>query len=274
MNSAKLRSYLRKNPSLHKAARKLLPVYWFGQNVGRRYGFYKARFAGRPYFGGHMSASQGGGGRHVAMKALIERELSKRTEKEYRLLEVGSWAGHSAVLWASACKKAGKGKVFCIDSWGATDDGPKGMRDAVKNGRIFKLFLYNIAKSGLSEYVIPIKGSSDDLAPVLAPAFDLIYIDGDHRYTQFKKDLNHYSKLLKTGGVLCGDDLELQPDDVDRSLAEAHKEKDVIVDPRSGQVFHPGINMAVRETFGGRVSMWDGFWALRKTVTGWEKIEL
>ena len=38
-------------------------------------------------------------------------------------------------------------------------------------------------------------------------AFDLIYIDGDHAYSQFKRDLINYSKLCKIGGVLCGDDL-------------------------------------------------------------------
>lgn len=230
--------------------------------------------AKRPYFGGYMVAALGGGGRHVAMKALIERELSMSNGNEYRLLEIGSWAGQSAVLWASACKKAQKGKVYCIDHWAADRQAPKSMKDAVKNNKILKLFLHNIATSGLNDYVVILKGPSDDVAPVLAAVFDLIYIDGDHGYTQFKKDLQHYSKLVKTGGILCGDDLELQPDDVNQSFALAHKEENYIVEPRTKQYFHPGVNVGIWETFGGRVSMWDGFWALRKTANGWEKIEL
>jgi len=38
--------------------------------------------------------------------------------------------------------------------------------------------------------------------------FDLIYIDGDHRYDSVKSDLNAWYGKVKKGGILCGDDFD------------------------------------------------------------------
>ena len=35
---------------------------------------------------------------------------------------------------------------------------------------------------------------------------DWIYIDGDHSYSQTKKDLNNSLKVVKSGGLIIGDD--------------------------------------------------------------------
>ena len=38
--------------------------------------------------------------------------------------------------------------------------------------------------------------------------FDWVYIDGDHQYEFVKKDLELFSKKVKTGGLIAGDDYE------------------------------------------------------------------
>ena len=53
--------------------------------------------------------------------------------------------------------------------------------------------------------------------------FDWIYVDGNHFYPYVLQDLEIYSKKLKRGGFLCGDDWG-EGNDVDRSLKE-FKEK-------------------------------------------------
>ncbi len=192
----------------------------------------------------------------------------------YKILEIGSWAGQSAILWATACKKNDKGMVFVIDTWQASENAPKGMKRGVKNNRIFNLFLHNIESSGVNDYIIPIKGSSDTIAEILKPnSFDFIYIDGDHRYTQCKKDLLNYMKVLKINGIISGDDLELHPNEIDIINAKNRCEEDYILDPKTQINFHPGVAIAINEVFGD-VSMKNGFWAMRKVKDGWESVVL
>src|SRR5207249_9617995 len=39
--------------------------------------------------------------------------------------------------------------------------------------------------------------------------YGLIYVDGSHKYDDVSFDLSAASRLLRDGGILCGDDLEL-----------------------------------------------------------------
>jgi predicted O-methyltransferase YrrM len=233
--------------------------------------FYFTLLRKKPYFGSLFGARQVLGKRVLVMGELIKREI--RGKKSFRILEIGSWAGSSAVIWAGVCKRNKKGKVFVIDNWEAAPNSPKIMKDATKNDRIFRLFLHNIKSSGLSEYIIPIRSSSDAVYDILKPAgFDLVYVDGDHSYFQFKKDLLHYMAVVGEKGILCGDDLELQLNEIDLKNARMNAEKDYIFDPKSEKFYHPGIALTLREVF-GKVSMKNGFWAMRKIKDKWIEVD-
>lgn len=191
----------------------------------------------RPYFGPSLCAGQVWSTRYPVMRKLINKEL-ENANSSYKILEIGTWAGHSATLWASACKEKNKGIVFCIDTWGASDNAPETMKRVVKKNMIFKLFLHNLETGGLKDYIVPIKGSSDTIAEILQPnTFNFVYIDGDHAYTQFKKDLLNYMKVVKINGIICGDDLEVYPNEIDIANAKRYCEEDFIVDPKSKKVF-------------------------------------
>lgn len=234
--------------------------------------FKKCLLLNKPYFGHYLSAGQTWTQRREVMRKLLEKELSKSKSEDYKVLEVGSWGGQSAVLWASVCKEFSKGRVFCVDTWMASINSPDIMKNATKKDKIMKLFLHNIYSSGLKKYINPIRGTSDEISKVLKPkTFDFVYIDGDHAYSQFKRDLINYSKFCKIGEIVCGDDLELLPSEVDLENARNHKEEDYIEDPKTGKAFHPGITLAVKEFF-KEVGMLNGFWAVRKTGRGWKKI--
>lgn len=251
-----------------------------------------------PYFGPLFRANQVWPSRYPFMYDLIDRELASSSEISYKILEIGSWAGSSAVLWASACKKRNKGIVFCIDTWqGPTNlsieaykktleffPGDKKisaalktaqeMKWAIKNNRIFNLFLHNIEASGFKDYIVLLKGSSDIMTEILKlESSDFVYIDGDHAYTQFKKDLLNYGKVVKVNGIICGDDFELDLDVVDVVNAKNHCEEDYIFDPKTKTYFHPGISLGIKEVF-GNVSVKNGFWAMRKTQGGWVAVTL
>jgi tetratricopeptide (TPR) repeat protein len=243
----------------------------------------------KPYFGKVMWALQGDPIRHAYMQCLVQAQCRDRGEKPFHILEIGSWAGGSAITWAEAIKKwnKGKGRVVCIDPWKSYFDPSRysglpqdqqgvyhEMAEALSTGKIFDLFLHNIRVSAHEDSVLPVKGASDVILPLFGEGrFDLIFIDGDHTYPRVLGDIRKSAPLVGEGGILCGDDLELQLSQIDRNHAELNKHMDYILDPKAKVNFHPGVSLAVGEFF-GEVSAWEGLWAMRKRGEGWEKVDV
>ncbi len=40
--------------------------------------------------------------------------------------------------------------------------------------------------------------------------FDIIFVDGDHRWPEVKYDIEAWAPHVRSGGILCGDDFNLQ----------------------------------------------------------------
>lgn len=270
-------SALKAAKAVYSAARK--PFAYPAELLRYRY----CMMANKPYFGAVLSSTQGSVARHPYMEQTVKL-LSGRGEM--RILEVGSWAGGSAVVWARSLEKynSGKGLVVCVDPWkpyfGESQAWTsralyKKMDAASRSGAIVNLFHHNITASGFGDKVVTMRGSSDACLPALKEAqFDIVYIDGDHSYKAVGKDLNNAKSLCREGGVLCGDDLEVQYQAADKENIEANIERDFIQDPASGTWFHPGVTKAVWECFGQEVSCYEGFWAMRRKGDRFEKIEL
>lgn len=239
------------------------------------------------YFGRIHAAQQINPDRTLFMKKLITQE-AQRKEKEYNIVEIGSWAGESAILWAEQLKKVNvNGKVICIDPWTLYDEiasktHPKRstryrMKKATSRDIIFKLFLHNIDASGHDDVVRYFRGSSNDLLPLLRENFfDLVFIDGSHFYKNVKKDIENAMQITRDGGVICGDDLELQKLDLDPSidldkirLSDGDTPVEYMTIPT-----HLGVTLAVWDTFKTEISSWNGFWAMRKVKNEYEKIIL
>jgi predicted O-methyltransferase YrrM len=237
--------------------------------------YHCAFILGKPYYGRRFLAQQAWANRMPAMAGLLRREIHSQGNALMNVLEVGSWAGSSATLWARILQEENNpGRVFCIDLWGAYKSLPPAMRAAIKHDRIFKLFIHNVRTCGLLDKVSILRGTSDDFGELLKPqSFWFVYLDGDHAYSQFRRDLDHYMPLVKIGGVICGDDLDLPVAKVDLQNAIRHKEEDLTEDPQERVFFHPGVSVALREVFGD-VSMNEGFWAMRRRAAGWEKVAL
>ena len=217
-----------------------------------------------PYFGSMYCANQVNRIRIAPMRQLITMEL-KRPHKPYifNLLEVGSWAGESAILWADKMQELGvNGRVTCIDQWKPYCE-MASMDKELEDGRIFELFLYNIEKSQSGHMVQYFRGDSRRLLPMFrANSLDMVYIDGDHSYRYVKSDIRNAMRIVKIGGVISGDDLELQLDDL---LPNLNTDDIPLVDPYIQ--CHLGVTTAVWEIFKRRISSWQGFWAVRKKST-------
>ncbi len=200
---------------------------------------------------------------------LLRSELQQRPgDVHFKVLEVGALEGLSTILFAKELKRAGKGNVTTIDLW---EDQP-GQHYNFK--KVEEEFKKNIEESGSAKIVTAIKGNSNLILPTLTKDYDFIFIDGGHEYSQVKKDIQNCIPLLKDGGVLCGDDLELRVGEIDIEFMKKNRENNnTVIDPKTGAAYHAGVTAAVDEIF-GLVPQDRGHWAVRKVKDSFVPLKL
>jgi predicted O-methyltransferase YrrM len=241
--------------------------------------FEAALGANQPYFGPHLGCRRSWPHIYWFQQKLMKKLAAERAGKPtvaLHILEIGAWAGASTVSWGEGLQRyfAGNGHIVSVDAWAPYAEPVAEVAPAA--AAIKHVFLHNVRASGLAALVEPIQAESDRAFDHLAPRrFDLIYVDGDHRYEQVRRDLANAKRCLAPGGVICGDDLEVQigdgADDV-VTVAIARGEA-WAAHPGSDLGFHPGVTRAVSEGF-GRVSAWGGFWAMAEKDGDWEPVSL
>jgi hypothetical protein len=170
------------------------------------------------------------------------------------------------------------GRVLCVDPWQAYFDTEKNsaetyreMNAAAVGDKIFRLFEHNIRTSGIAHCVEVRRGTSRDVLPQLpAASFDIVYIDGSHRFEDVLHDIREARRLVRDGGIICGDDLELEASSLDQSeLSKAVADDREFVYSTVGHVYyHPGVTQAVAEEFSS-LGVWNGFWAVCRCGTEW-----
>ena len=138
------------------------------------------------------------------------------------VLEIGSLFGDSARILGRY------GHVMCVDMW----DWEGGLQT----------FLSNTAHLSVDHC----QGDSREILLHLKDeAYDLIYIDGGHTYPIVDLDIHEAKRLIKPGGIICGDDLEKQASSLD-DYNEAEKLR--TIDYIDG--YHPGVTCAVFRELG------------------------
>jgi predicted O-methyltransferase YrrM len=244
----------------------------------------RALLLGKPYFGPAMAAMQGPPVRHRILDALASMIGRRKKTGRVRILEVGSWAGASAITFGLALRSLGrKGDILCVDAWKPYLDITVEeaahyvqMNEAAESGIIFRLFRHNLAACKVEDLVTWIAGDSLKVLPTLdASSFDLIYIDGSHLHRQVLSDITNAKRLIAEGGIIAGDDLELERNEVDPSAHQAllAANRDYAMDPRAMTSYHPGVAEAVYESFSS-VSRFEGVWAVTKSRDGWGEVIL
>jgi predicted O-methyltransferase YrrM len=217
------------------------------------------------------------------MQPVVEAAAASAGDRPLQVLEIGSWAGGSAVSWASAIKsRPQSGRILCIDTWKPYFDVDiehdplyAEMNAAAEHGDVFRLFLHNLQAAGVADVVDYKVGASRDLLPQLGVhTFDIIYVDGSHHVDDVLCDLSHAVRLIRDGGILCGDDLELEREAVDlrEHAAALATGRDFVTAASTGAAYHPGVTEAVAQLV-GRVFSWNGFWSARRTGDRWEPLE-
>ena len=156
---------------------------------------------------------------------LIEHINKISPTKNLRLLEIGAYAGESTAIFCQHFKS-----VITIDRFMDCLDMLEGNIVFGSMTKIYEAFLERM--SSYANYQL-IKKTSDEAFKELTDKpvpqyFDVVYIDGDHRYEQVKKDVVNYSVLVSQGGFLAGHDYCEGYEGVVRAVNESYGQPDAI----------------------------------------------
>lgn len=117
------------------------------------------------------------------------------------VVEVGSYAGGTAVGWATALKENGSGRLICVDN------------DTYSHGTYPTVTRRNLEKTGLiaSRYELR-SGDSKLLIPQIADelrgAVDAYLVDADHSYAGALADMQNGLPMVKSGGCMLVHDVD------------------------------------------------------------------
>ena len=200
-----------------------------------------------------------------------------QTHDNVNILEVGCWLGSSTVIFLSKAVEFFKSiNMYCCDMWEPyreTDpDKQKGadaiMNDAFESGIAREVFKHNVGVTGQS--VTMLDGDSRKVLPTLEDGFfDIIFIDGNHLYEYVKNDMKEAKRLIKPGGFICGDDLEISGHMVDgRDI-----DKECVHNELYKGHYHPGVSLAHFEEF-GVTGTYEGFWCVENVNNIWRSVDL
>ncbi|MBX3328789.1 MAG: class I SAM-dependent methyltransferase [Nitrospira sp.] len=242
-----------------------------------QYSLQFAREHHKPYFGRQLSAFQSPPVRYALLADLARYALRGRSA--VRILEIGSWAGASAITFGTVVRELQipVRRIICIDQWSkyfVDEDSSlhyRSMNAAATTREIQKLFQHNVQVCGLEEMIQVRNANSREVLPELeSAAFDLVYIDGSHKKDDVLYDLEQAKRLVRNGAMICGDDLELLKSEID---SDAHqlalgKDTDFVVDPRTGASYHPGVTEAIATVFN---DVWQehGLWCVKRSGELW-----
>ena len=155
-------------------------------------------------------------------------EMAKETSDEAWICEIGTLYGSLTVAMALACCGT-KRRVVTVDHMIGGHCMDMNLRDKC----IYLDFIDNMIALNVWDKIIPfpmkshsifdttvLKGNeilpekirdceylqASDMLSLMGAQFELIYIDGNHTYENVLAELTLYSKFLKKGGIICGDD--------------------------------------------------------------------
>lgn len=185
----------------------------------------------------------------VALASLASLKIQKNS----KVLEIGSWKGRSSVVLGSICK-ARNANLTCIDTWKGSF-GVVHHEMETKAGDVYEIFLKNIAHSNLQDSVKSMRIDSKEFFKIKSEKFDLIFFDGDHRFTPFKIDVESATHHLNKKGLLCGHDCEFAYDSLPQKHREEiahHLEEDFIQvgENEEKHGLHPGVIFGLKSIFG------------------------
>lgn len=131
--------------------------------------------------------------------------LRERASVRHRVLEVGAWKGRTTAVLADATL----GHVWVVDCWDSTDPEDEATEFIAQDGRegVLDAFLENM-RPWSAKLTILNMDWREAWKRLSHLAFDMVYLDADHRYEEVREQIVKWRALLAPGGLLCGHDGE------------------------------------------------------------------
>lgn len=149
--------------------------------------------------------------------------LVNELPNDITMAEIGSYAGESALFFLKSSKIK---KFYAIDPWkNELEGGIEGTEEFIKRTKYVYDNMewaeksFDIRVLPYSEIVVKLKMTLWKAFDLLPP-LDLIYIDGDHRYSGVKNDILLAKKLVKKGGIISGHDYHWESPGVIQAVNE------------------------------------------------------
>ncbi|MBK9218228.1 MAG: class I SAM-dependent methyltransferase [Uliginosibacterium sp.] len=136
-------------------------------------------------------------------------------------MKSAAWFGSGSTrIWLG--NPAGGSTLTIVDGWRSylSAHDLKGWRQHLQDDgrpcpgsiRIDHPTVYEFERKRPDIQIILIRANAGVALPKFSPRqFDFIYVDGSHYYKEAQEDISLCKELLKDGGIMCGDDLELLP---------------------------------------------------------------
>ena len=211
--------------------------------------------------------------RVAALEALADARLKNST---FVALEIGTWFGEgSTSIWARHLKQGSQ--LFLVDNWAEyISDADKltetafSAMDSVHhvaiNSALKKVYEFQKATGG---EIFLLRGKASSVCKYFRPdSVDFVYIDGSHYYRDVVEDIRLAKSLVRDGGMICGDDLEVEPTESRLALARKNLDRDYIASAEEKVSFHPGVLLAVHEQFPA-VKRNSAIWSVERRGESW-----
>jgi hypothetical protein len=149
-----------------------------------------------------------------------------------------------------------------VDTWAGSDNVAHHLDYRSRFSSLFPVFAANVRRYGGEDVVRPIIRCSAEASRLFPDrSVDLVFIDGNHGYSQVWRDLASWLPKVKPGGILCGHDCDADYSSLPPALRSAmreHLEDDCYFNDRFAgpSAFHAGVVTAVHEAFGNLATRW------------------
>lgn len=187
-------------------------------------------------------------------------------------LEVGSWTGCSSYFLVKAINSltSGKGILYCLDTWQGS---PYPGYDIANHIDIFSNFKGYMSYLGVYDHIKPIMSDSKIGFEIIKDdIFDIVFIDGDHRYDGAYADMQNAIKKIKSGGLLIGHDGNGYADDLPAEFLMDNLDKDCAF--FTGKQYSCGVLKALHDLFGRNYSVSYGISTWHKIITAEDKAHI
>lgn len=144
-------------------------------------------------------ATENIGGWLTEAEGLFLYNTAKKVKTGNAIVEIGSWKGKSTICLGNGSQDGNRVKIFAIDP----HIGSSEHRKMFGKVDTFEEFKQNINRGGISEFVEPIRDTSENAAKNLNQQIEFVFIDGAHEYNFVKLDFKLWFPKVVNGGILA-----------------------------------------------------------------------